>query len=566
MRRIARTTSHRQSSGRVTRVTRHCDPSQSRSMLKHAGANSNRRRSAPNSNRPPGNLARPSTAPFGSGTNSRFRELSVPMPSKRTSDDRLSVVFVPITSVHPNPANPRKIDRGVPHVAASIRRFGFRVPLICRRDGQIVCGHTRYAAALELGLKEVPVHYFDGSDIEAVALGIADNRTAEYSEWDTSALSALLGQLREEDALDGVGFSTAEIDALLNGIQESSPDIASGGAAIASSGPTDGVSARAGLAGASTAAGGSVAANGAAPAAMSFAGTVDDAGPEPPPILSVSRPGDLWALGEHRLLCGDSTNEAHIARVLAGEKAALFSTDPPYCVNYTGMDRPIHDGRVSGKDWSAVYREVDIEDLGTFLDAVFRACLPHLIDSAPFFVWHAHVQQPTIAGAFERHGILLHQVLVWVKPCATFGHSYFRWKHEPVAFGWKKGFKPTHGMAQHDTVIEADWEGKSRVVGNEHPTQKPLKLFELPMEIFTKEGDVCLEPFSGSGSQILAGEKLRRRVCAIEITPTFVDAAIRRWQKATGGVAILQASGQTYAQVAEERGVVVNAESTPTGG
>ena len=137
--------------------------------------------------------------------------------------------------------------------------------------------------------------------------------------------------------------------------------------------------------------------------------------------------------------CGDSTSAEDVRRVLAGEQAALWSSDPPYCVDYTGNDRPVsEDGKPSGKDWSHVYREVDIEDLGEFLHQVFTATLPHLRPRSPVYCWHAHVQQPTIAATFERHGLLLHQVLVWVKPSAVFGHSYYRWRHEPCAFGWKR--------------------------------------------------------------------------------------------------------------------------------
>ncbi len=166
----------------------------------------------------------------------------------------------------------------------------------------------------------------------------------------------------------------------------------------------------------------------------------------------VTRPGDLFILGDQVILSGDSTKPADIQRVFGGEKAALLSTDAPYCVDYTGNDRPIHDGKPSGKDWSNVYREVDIEDLGEFLDATFRACLPHVEDAAGIYLWHAHVQQPTVAACFERHGLLLHQVIVWVKPTATFAHSYCRRRHEPCAFGWKKGLKPTHGYGDLETV------------------------------------------------------------------------------------------------------------------
>jgi DNA modification methylase len=238
--------------------------------------------------------------------------------------------------------------------------------------------------------------------------------------------------------------------------------------------------------------------------------------------------------------------------VLGGKRATLLSTDPPYCVDYTGNDRPVHDGKSSGKDWSHVYREVDIADLGQFLDGVFAACLPHIEDAAPIYVWHAHVQQPTIAAAFDRHGLLLHQVLVWVKPCATFGHGYYRWKHEPCAFGWKRGNKPTHGLGQLETVWEADWDGKARIT-TFHPTSKPTRLFEIPIEQHTKPGAVILEPFNGSGSQLIAAEKLHRRCCALEISPAFVDGTIARFEKATGKKALLEGTAQTFEQVTRER-------------
>jgi DNA modification methylase len=239
---------------------------------------------------------------------------------------------------------------------------------------------------------------------------------------------------------------------------------------------------------------------------------------------------------------------------MAGERARLFSTDPPYCVNYTGNDRPIHEGKPSGKDWSHVYREIDIKDLGAFMDGVFVACLPNVDPDAAMYVWHAHVQQPTIAAAFERHGLLLHQILVWVKPCATFGHCYYRWRHEPCAFGWRRGNMPKHGHGAMDTVWELDWEGKARIT-TFHPTSKPPRVFEIPMEQHTKRNDIVLEPFSGSGSQLIAAEKLVRRCFGMEIAPAFVDGTIKRWEQATGKKATLDGTGQTLAEVASERGI-----------
>jgi len=427
--------------------------------------------------------------------------------NSQQSQETMNVEWTPITGLFCSPSNPRINDNAVPHVAASLKRFGWRQPIVAKPTGEVIAGNTRLKAALSIGMVDVPVVRFDGDDIEAVAFAIADNRTHEFASWDDESLSQLLNELRAEDALDGVGYTDEDIDALLAELED-----------------------------------------------MNFTPTdIDDPGPDTPPLNPVAKPEDIWILGDHRILCGDSTNADDVARLLNGETAALLSTDPPYAVGYTGMDRPIHNGKPSGKDWTHVYHETDIKDLGKFMDKVFTACLQHIKPDAAIYVWHAHIQQPTIAATFVKHGLLLHQVIVWVKPTATFGHSYYRWRHEPCAFGWKKGNKPTHGMGMLDSIWEVDWEGKSRVVGNEHPTQKPLRLFEIPMEQHTKPGAIILEPFSGSGSQLIAAEKLGRKCRALEIEPAFVDVAINRWIKATGKEVMLDGTDKTFEQMKTER-------------
>ena len=184
----------------------------------------------------------------------------------------LEVVWVPVASLFASPSNPRINEPAVPHVAASIRRFGFRQPIVAKRSGEVIAGNTRLKAALQLALTEVPIVWFDGTDLEATAYAIADNRTHEYSSWDEPALARLLAELRDEDALDGVGYSPGDIDELLESI-----------------------------------------------AAEVDPREVEDEGPEALSEPPISRRGDLWILGEHRLLCGDSTSAADVARVLGGD-------------------------------------------------------------------------------------------------------------------------------------------------------------------------------------------------------------------------------------------------------
>jgi DNA modification methylase len=394
----------------------------------------------------------------------------------------VAAVWVPISTLKPWAQNPRTIPAAaVDQVVASIKRFGWGAPIVAReQDCTVIAGHTRLLAAQKLGLASVPVRFLRIDPTDAHLLAIADNKIGELAEFDEKKLAAILAELRasEINLLEGTGLSDREINRLLD----------------------DG----AGTGG-------------------------EDPGATEPPAIAASQSGELYELGPHRLLCGDSTKREDVARLMGGEIAALLSTDPPYCVDYTGNDRPVHDGKKSGKDWSALYHEVDIEDLGAFLDQVFSACLPHVREDTAIYVWHAHMQQPKIAATFEKHALLLHQVLIWVKPAATFGHSYYRWKHEPCAFGWRRGHKPSHGYGELESVWEIDWEGKARPVDMGHPTSKPVEIFARPMRVHTQPGDLVLEPFGGSGSQIIAAAKEGRRCFSIEIEPGFCDVIRRRW-------------------------------------
>jgi DNA modification methylase len=248
-----------------------------------------------------------------------------------------------------------------------------------------------------------------------------------------------------------------------------------------------------------------------------------------PPETPITKPGDIWLLGEHRLLCGDSTKPEDVDRVMEGAKAALTATDPPYLVDYTG-ERP----NDSGKDWSGTYKEVEITDADRFFRGVFTNVLRVLAPNAAIYCWHAHKRQALISQVWTDLGILDHQQVIWVKPTPVFGRVYWHFRHEPCMMGWRKGSQPAHDSDhEFNSVWEIDWEGKARIVGNSHPTQKPVEIFARPMRKPTKRGDTVFEPFSGSGSQLIAAEKEGRRCRAIELEPTFVDVAVARWETFT---------------------------------
>jgi DNA modification methylase len=416
----------------------------------------------------------------------------------------LAIRRVPLDSLHTDPANARSHGpENMDAIVASLKRFGQAEPLVVHKQtGRVIGGNGRLVAMKQLGWNDCDVVELYIDELTATSLGIALNRTADLASWDEETLAKLLQELKAEDALDGVGYSDDDLDKLLADL-----DINAGN------------------------------------------DDVDDPGPGQPPDKPISVTGDLWILGDHRLLCGDSTKAGDVTRLMAGETAALLATDPPYCVDYTGADRP----EASGKDWSDKYKEIEIADLGEFLRAVLKAILPELRDNAALYIWHAHLQYPVIDRVLDEFGILRHQPIIWKKPSSTFTYSFYRWSHEPCIFGWKKGNKPPHYLKNAiNTVWEVDWEGKSRI-STFHPTSKPPRLFEIPMEQHTRAGDVVFEPFCGSGSQIIAAEKLGRRCLAMELEPAFVDGTVERWEKATGKTAVLDGAGTTFDDVRTDR-------------
>ena len=255
-------------------------------------------------------------------------------------------------------------------------------------------------------------------------------------------------------------------------------------------------------------------------------------------------PGQLWTLGEHRLLCGDSTNPADVTRLMNGSRAILFATDPPYLVGYDGTNHPgtkASEKRASlNTDWSqgygATWDEADAEQNSDLYNRFMRVAVDvALLPNAAWYCWHASRRQRMVEEAWEKNGAFVHQQIIWTKPNRPIlTRSWYLWAHEPCFFGWLKGKKPPKETVDYGRTV---WEieGLNNDERPDHPTPKPLDCFAIPMRQHTKVGDVCYEPFSGSGSQIIAGERESRRVYAMEVSPAYVAVTLERWAAATGG-------------------------------
>ena len=395
-----------------------------------------------------------------------------------------------VADICPYEGNPRKNDDAVDAVARSIQEYGFRQPVVIDTDGVIVVGHTRWKAAKQLGLEKIPVHVArDLTPEKAKAYRLADNRTNESAEWDYELLPVELASLRELGIdLDAIGFTNEELEELL------APP------------PTEGL-------------------------------TDPDEVPEPPDDPT-SKPGDLYLLGEHRLLCGDSTSVDDVRRLMNGERAVLFATDPPYLVNYDGTNHPHkwNEERNKNKDWSETYGVTwdDADANPELYDRFIAVAVAEAIEpDAAWYCWHASRRQALLESVWEKHGAFVHQQLIWNKNRPILTRSWYMWRHEPCFFGWVRGRKPQRSV---DEYLATVWDIPTHPPGQspEHPTSKPVELFAIPMRQHTRRGQICYEPFAGSGTQIIAAEQLGRRCDAMEISPAYCDVCVERWEQFTG--------------------------------
>ncbi|MCC6457261.1 MAG: site-specific DNA-methyltransferase [Caldilineaceae bacterium] len=246
--------------------------------------------------------------------------------------------------------------------------------------------------------------------------------------------------------------------------------------------------------------------------------------------------GQLWQLGEHLLICGDATDSAVVTRLMGDNRAALFATDPPYLVDYDGNNHPHKwDEEDKNKDWSESYKDWDraVEGDGLYDGFVSVAIQHAILPNAAWYCWHASRRQAMLEAVWEKHSAFVHQQIIWMKDRPVLTRSWYMWRHEPCFFGWVRGRKPPRHAEDYPHSV---WEIPTIAPGQEtlHPTSKPLELFMIPMRQHTLPGEICYEPFSGSGSQILAAENLGRRCRAVEKAPEYVAVALQRWSDATG--------------------------------
>lgn len=411
----------------------------------------------------------------------------------------------PLGWLTPYENNPRNNDEAVEPVANSISEFGFKVPIVATPDGEIINGHTRWKAAKKLKLKTVPVIIADDLTEEQVrAFRLADNKVAEIAQWD---IELLLSEIESVDNLDMTLFGFTDSDYTLDDFEdeETGTDISE-----------------------------------------------DEIESEGDSVSSVEY-GDIYQLGRHRLMCGDSTSAGDMKELVNGEKIDLYVTDPPYNVAYEGKTEEAMTIQNDSMD-DASFRK--------FLRDAFEVADQHLKPGGAFYIWHADSEGLNFRAAVKETGWLLKQNLVWVKNSIVLGRQDYQWKHEPCLYGWKDGashyFIDNRSLA---TVIEEDEENLKEMTKGElisyiktmqensptsifyedkpvrsdiHPTMKPLKLIARCVLNSSKKGERVLDSFNGGSSTLMVCEKTERIYYGMELDPVYVERTIKRWEEETG--------------------------------
>ncbi len=380
-------------------------------------------------------------------------------------------------------------EEQVAQIAASIKEWGFTTAVLVDESGSIIAGHGRVMAARKLGMASLPVMVAkDWSDAQKRAYVIADNKLALNAGWDNDLLALELGELGDLGFdLELTGFTDEEIKALM-------------------------------------------------PVEVTEGLTDPDEAP-PVPENPVTVPGDVWVMGQHRLLCGDSTSVDDLAKLCEGQMVDMWLTDPPYNVAYEGgtKEKLTIQNDSMGDDQ---FRQF-LRDAYTAADTVMKA-------GAVFYIWHADSEGYNFRGAAKDAGWTVRQCLIWKKSSLVLGRQDYQWQHEPCLYGWKDG--AGHLWAsdrKQTTILEFDKPARN----GEHPTMKPVALFEYQLLNNTKGGDIVLDSFGGSGTTLIAAEKNGRVARLMELDPKYCDVIVKRWQDFTGKIATHAETGQPFAEV-----------------
>jgi DNA modification methylase len=396
----------------------------------------------------------------------------------------------------PYARNPRThSDAQVAQIAASIREFGWTNPVLLDGASGIIAGHGRVLAARQLGLDRVPViELAHMSEAQKRAYVLADNQLALNAGWDEALLKLELADLSDLGFdLGLIGFGEGELERLLAG---------------------DG---KQGL-------------------------TEDDAAPALPE-QAVTKPGDLWVLGQHRLLCGDATVLADIERVLGGQLADMTWTDPPYNVDYANTPKD----KLRGKN-----RPILNDNLGQgFERFLYDACVNVLqVTKGAIYVCMSSSELDTLQRAFRAAGGRWSTFVIWAKHTFTLGRADYQRQYEPILYGWRDGGDHYWCGARDQGDV---WFFDKPTRNDLHPTMKPVALVERAIRNSSKTRDLVLDPFGGSGSTLIGCEKAGRQARLIELDPKYVDVMVQRWQAFGGGIAVLDGDGRSYEDIAASR-------------
>lgn len=409
----------------------------------------------------------------------------------------MQVDLMPVERLVPYARNPRRNDGAVDAVAASIREFGFRVPVVVDEQLTVLAGHTRLKAARKLGLAQVPVHIAAGlSEAQKKAFRIADNRVGEIAEWDNDMLALELEDLRMADFdLGTLAFDEGEVERIM----------------AEASATTEGL-------------------------------TDPDDAPEPQ-AEAITKPGDVWVMGRHRIVCGDSTVQTDVDRALNGVRPHLMVTDPPYGVEY---DAGWRNRAMPAKNDPKRWKDGAGRATGAVLNdgqADWREAWA-LFPGEVAYVWHAGNTAHVVAESLIASAMEIRAQIIWAKSQFVIGRGHYHPHHEPCWYAVRKGATGHWaGDRKQSTLWQIDKPRKSETG---HSTQKPVECMKRPIENNSQAGDAVYEPFSGSGTTIIAAEMTGRACHAIELSPQYVDVAVRRWQQFTGQKAMLEATGEAF--------------------